>query len=405
MTSDSMFRLAIIGAGPVGLEVAAAASSRGYSTVVLERGDLGQHVLDWGHVQLFTPFGMNAGTEGLRVLGEHGVVLPDDEDFLTGAEFHARFLVPLGEAVGRLVTVETATTVISVSRNHLLKGEAIGESERARDCFRILCETEGVEHVYEAEIVFDCSGTYGNPSWLGPGGGAALGERRFRSEIAYGLPDILGADRHSYAGKHTLVVGDGYSAATSVLSLARLAEQHPDSTFHWATRGKMPYPVAPLSDDPLPARDDITRRANALAVDPPPGCLWECDVEVVSIERPQPDGPFTVGLRNGTRVHTRSFDRIIANVGFEPDDSLYRQLQIHECYASRGPIKVSAALMAASGDGPADCLSLGGFGPEVLINPEPNYFILGMKSYGKNSAFLLRTGYEQVADVFGMLNG
>jgi hypothetical protein len=47
---------------------------------------------------------------------------------------------------------------------------------------------------------------------------------------------------------------------------------------------------------------------------------------------------------------------------------------------------------------------LGGFGPDVLKNPEPCYFILGMKSYGKGADFLLRIGYEQVSDVVTMLS-
>ncbi len=79
-------------------------------------------------------------------------------------------------------------------------------------------------------------------------------------------------------------------------------------------------------------------------------------------------------------------------------------------------MKLAAALLAATGagveeegaegaGGAADCLALGGFGPEVLKNPEPNFFILGMKSYGRNSAFLLRTGYEQIRDVLGLLAG
>ena len=36
---------------------------------------------------------------------------------------------------------------------------------------------------------------------------------------------------------------------------------------------------------------------------------------------------------------------------------------------------------------------------DVLKNPEPNFFILGSKSYGRNSNFLLRVGLEQVREV------
>ena len=42
-------------------------------------------------------------------------------------------------------------------------------------------------------------------------------------------------------------------------------------------------------------------------------------------------------------------------------------------------------------------------GAETLLHPEPGFFTLGMKSYGRAPNFLLRTGYEQVASVFAWL--
>ena len=44
-------------------------------------------------------------------------------------------------------------------------------------------------------------------------------------------------------------------------------------------------------------------------------------------------------------------------------------------------------------------------GPETLRNPEPNFYILGAKSFGRNSQFLLRLGFEQVRDVFTLITG
>jgi hypothetical protein len=42
-------------------------------------------------------------------------------------------------------------------------------------------------------------------------------------------------------------------------------------------------------------------------------------------------------------------------------------------------------------------------GAQTLVNPEPNFFVLGIKSYGRNSAFLLRTGLEQVRALLSLL--
>ena len=41
----------------------------------------------------------------------------------------------------------------------------------------------------------------------------------------------------------------------------------------------------------------------------------------------------------------------------------------------------------------------------VPRNPEPNFYVLGVKSYGRNPHFLLRTGFEQVRDVFTLILG
>ena len=52
-----------------------------------------------------------------------------------------------------------------------------------------------------------------------------------------------------------------------------------------------------------------------------------------------------------------------------------------------------------------DCLAQTSHGAETLTNPEPGLFILGSKSYGRNNTFLMRVGWEQVGEVFGLPGG
>ena len=82
------------------------------------------------------------------------------------------------------------------------------------------------------------------------------------------------------------------------------------------------------------------------------------------------------------------------------DARMYRQLQVHECYATSGPMNLAAALLASSS---ADCLTQESQGADTLKNPEPDFYILGSKSYGRNSTFLLRVGWAQVDEVFSLL--
>ena len=44
-------------------------------------------------------------------------------------------------------------------------------------------------------------------------------------------------------------------------------------------------------------------------------------------------------------------------------------------------------------------------GPDSLKHPEPNFFVLGVKSFGRNPNFLLKVGFEQVRDVFTIVAG
>jgi hypothetical protein len=94
-------------------------------------------------------------------------------------------------------------------------------------------------------------------------------------------------------------------------------------------------------------------------------------------------------------------DNVVALVGYSPDTAIYDQLQVHSCYATAGPMKLAAALLGEAG---ADCLTAGAnLSADVLRNPEPDFYILGAKSYGTNSNFLLQVGHQQVRDVFRLI--
>ena len=60
MSRGDLPRLAILGAGPIGLEAALQAATLKLPFVVYERGRSGEHLRQWGHVRLFSPFGTNS---------------------------------------------------------------------------------------------------------------------------------------------------------------------------------------------------------------------------------------------------------------------------------------------------------------------------------------------------------
>src|SRR5436305_347636 len=83
--------------------------------------------------------------------------------------------------------------------------------------------------VLRADLVLDCTGTYGKARHLGDGGIPAVGELSASKHIARGVEDLLGDKRKHYADRTVLVVGAGHSAATTVCLLAQLAQQTPST--------------------------------------------------------------------------------------------------------------------------------------------------------------------------------
>jgi cation diffusion facilitator CzcD-associated flavoprotein CzcO len=389
-------RIAVIGAGPVGLEAALHGASLGHDVRCFERGRVGENVRRWGHVVLFSPFHMNRSPLGAAELGRAGASLPDGESYLTGAEYVKRYLAPLARTPLLAGRVHEGCRIAHIGREGLTKRDPIGAARAARP-FRLLVERARREEALAADVVIDCSGTYAHPNWLGSGGIPAVGERRLAERIRYQLEPLAGEAVERYTGRSVLLAGDGHSAATALADLVRLA----GTSVVWLSRRDRAEPYTVLADDPLPERARLGRLGNELAAGSSASVEHRRATVVERVE--DGPGPLRVTLRSAAGSETRSFDRILAHTGYSPDNSLYRELQVHECYASLGPMNLSAALAGAGGA--TDCLAQLAHGPETLRNPEPGFFVLGAKSYGKNPQFLIRLGIEQIREVFTLVGG
>jgi cation diffusion facilitator CzcD-associated flavoprotein CzcO len=393
--ADSRPRVAIVGAGPIGIEAALAAAERGWPFAVYEAApSVAGNVRDWGHVRLFTPWEMNVSE---RVRAELGDAAPGGSDLPTGDELVERVFDPVAASLGERVQV--GTRVRAIAREGLLKHEEISSDERGRRPFRLLVQGPGgEERVEHADVVIDCAGTWGHPNALGDGSIPAPGEDALADRIERRMPDVA-ADAAEWAGRRILLTGAGHSAQTAARELAALAREAPGTQVVWSIRGD-DRSFGAIADDPLPARADLNRDAAELAA----GATDAVDARFgeVTERLGERDGRVVVALRNGA-LDELEVDRVLALNGGVGDASLYRQLQVHECYATAAPMKLSAALLAQSGEVAGDCLGVPPLGAETLVNPEPGFFILGAKSYGRSSQFLLRMGWQQVDDAFGLI--
>ena len=123
--------------------------------------------------------------------------------------------------------------------------------------------------------MIDASGTWTQSEPFGGDGLVAAGELEHAGRIAYGMPDVLGRDRAAYAGRHTVVVGAGYSAANVLLDLVRLAADAPETSITWVVRGTNLVRVygGGLADQ-LPARGALGWRLKEWSTGAPSISSW-----------------------------------------------------------------------------------------------------------------------------------
>jgi thioredoxin reductase len=388
--------VAIIGGGPVGLAAAAHLLTRGVPAKLYEAGEsVGAHVRSWGHVRLFSPWGLNTDTAAKTILHEHGWQEPSANSLPTGHDLFSRYLDPLAQTPAMRDVIETGARVRSVARQGIDK---VVSRARGEHPFAIAIEdANGASRIDLARAVIDASGTWSSPNPLSASGIEMAAQDRFAERIAYGIPDVLGADRLSYAHQRVLVVGGGHSAANVLLDLARLAENDPRLQIAWAVRGgNLARVFGGGAADKLQARgklgQDLKRLVDSGRVALTLG---------FAIERIEGGTDGLVVFDGSGARRLGPVDRIIVCTGQRPDLSMTRELRI-----DLDPWLESARTLGPLIDPNVhSCGSVPPHGYKELAHPEPDYFAVGIKSYGRAPTFLLATGYEQVRSVVAHLAG
>ena len=386
--------VAVIGAGPIGLAAAAHLLSRGERPLVLEAGErAGASIREWAHVRLFSPWRYLVDPVSRGMLEAAGWTMPDEDAVPTGGELVEGYVAPLAALPRVAPHVRYGVRVAAVSRQGFDKVKSAGREDAP---FELLVRTaDGREERILARAVVDASGTYRTPNPLGASGVPVEGEREAAGRIHYGIPDALGRARARYAGRRTLVIGSGHSAFGALLDLVALARQEGAGEVVWAVRrteaGQM---FGGGAKDALPARGGLGIRLRAL--------LETGDVKMVWGFRATRIVPTERGLVvEGGDAVIGPVDEVVVATGFRPDLEMTRELRLGldawlECPVALAPL-IDPNLHS--------CGTVYPHGAGELSHPEPGFYTVGMKSYGRAPTFLLLTGYEQVRSVVCALVG
>ncbi len=381
----------VIGAGPQGLAAAAHLRERGLVPLVLESGAAaGAAVAEWGHVRLFSAWPELMDRAAVELLEATGWVKPTT-GYPTGAQWVGSYLAPLGEALSPWIQYDARVTGVSRrGRDRLV------DADRGDQPFTVhAVNSAGRECRIEARAVIDASGTWRTPSPAGADGLPALGEKADADKIHHGVPDRKTPE--PYAGKHTVVLGAGDSSLNAILELDRIAQDHPGTTITWALRR-----ATTTNTFGGGAADQLERR----------GALGVRAREAVEAGRVTIVAGFRTSEfhRQGDQVAVvaedgrvlRGVDQVVVLTGFRPDLSFLSELRLDLDSTLEAPRRVADEVDPNI----HSCGSVQATGAADLTHPgEPNFYMIGMKSYGRAPTFLAMTGYEQVRSVVAMLAG
>ncbi len=381
----------VVGAGPQGLAAAAHLLERGDDPVVLEAGDAAAAaVRQWAHVRLFSSWSELVDPAAARLLAARGWTAPTG-GYPTGGEWVEAYLAPLATALGDRVRYGSRVTGISRrGRDRLVSAGREGQP------FTVHAVADGQEFRLDARAVIDASGTWAQPGPAGADGLPAIGEgAAAETGVLTYLPPTPAA-LAAFAGGHVVVVGSGHSAMTAVVDLAALAASHPGTRISWVLRrGVVGTTFGGGTADQLPRRGALGVRARQAVESGAVDLVTGFRVERVD----QTEAGAVLVAEDGRRL--AAADQVVVLTGFRPDLSFLSEVRLDLDPVLQAPVRLAGEI----DPNVHSCGSVSPHGAAELSQPEPNLYLVGMKSYGRAPTFLALTGYEQVRSVVAALTG
>ncbi len=394
--NKSELPVVIIGAGPIGLATASHLSKRNIAFLILEAGDrIAQNIESWRHVSMFSPWEYNLDRASISLLERYDWEKPVDHLIPTGGELIDHYLSPLSNTKEIKPHLRLSSRVVAISRKRINK---IKDYSRDRAPFVLRVQTQNATEIIHARAIIDASGTWHNPNPSGADGLPAIGEENFEDRIQYGIPDVSGNDYKKYKNKNVAVIGSGHSAINVLLELCDLQEQSSKMNIHWIlTKSKVEDAYGGLDQDQLPGRGKVGMKVKQLVDDQRINVYTPFFVEAFEESK----GQIAIKGQYEMTDNEVVVDEVIVATGLRPELSFLRELRISLDSSLECPTKLAPMIDPNI----HSCGSVEPHGEADLRHPEKDFYIVGMKSYGRAPTFLLATGYEQVRSVVAAIDG
>ncbi len=438
--------IAVIGAGPIGMEAALYGRFLGYDVTLFERGTVADNVRQWQHSRMWTPFQYLHSRLGRMAIETHNPnqVFPPLDQEVTGEQWLRSYLMPLSETDLVAKSLREHHRVLSVHRCHYTKHQNVPAESRWQDGFVVVWEdAAGTEQRDTFDFVLDTSGTFQQQQSWGAGGSPAIGERQLRSaretdpELQASLnvtaPNFA-AEPNRWKESRVLVIGDSPHAAETLTQWTRVVGD--SGRLIWAIPQSLSetglYPVA--ANDLLPARVRLFTAANEAIRKHRRQSLAE--LVWVDGSRPTQDKIQVVANTNLAAIHWDAaqkqfhvrlqqwcdvdweaapddfeepdeierelrFDQVVVALGHQVDEEMTRELIVPRCPRTEASASLVDALLAHHGDR----LDFEFTDPTWTWTPEGRFFVLGAKSFGRQPNYFHRLGLQQVRDAYRWIVG
>ncbi len=362
--------IAIVGAGPVGIEAAIYARFLGYFVSIFEQRRVAHRMLDWHDRPLAVTVEECTTSMGHAAIAAQNseYIRKGSKEVFTGRTYAEEYLLPLAKTDLLFDDIHFLSPVVDVSRYRTFITDEIDMQERCNDEFRILVEgRHRGPWVSRADVVIDCRGPTQKQSGFGPGGGLAIGEKELRELFLLHTPLDRKFDPKTVVGKHVFLAGQSIRAGQFAREYLSLFGDEASSRLTWAIRPDRTHDSSEIGQ----ALADIRGRASA---------------NIVIVE--------SLGVENIQRNEAGKY-----LLKFLKDDDSTVEMQCDAIISLAGgrECNLSSELFETQLDGVGDC--------HAFLTSEPGFYKLRGGDLETGAGVGLRDAFRSIRQLFAMLAG